>query len=161
MARITWIERRLTRFLAEPPTVRNAARTIVGITTVVVVGSGILIRVVDHEEYPNVWVGMWWALQTVTTVGYGDVTPRELSGRLVGSVVLLYAIAFLAVVTAAVTSVFVARATRELAGRHLDESRELVTVEEQLAEVVQRLDRIETALGDGRGGSASPPPRAG
>jgi voltage-gated potassium channel len=161
MARTSWIERRLSRLIAEAPTVRNAARAIVAITTVVVVGAGVLIRVVDHKEYANVWVGMWWALQTVTTVGYGDVTPRDVSGRLVASVVLLYAIAFLAVITAVVTSVFVARATRELAGRHLDESRELVTVEEQLAEVVQRLDRIETALSESRGGSASPPPQPG
>ena len=161
MAGTSWIERRLSRLIAEAPTVRNAARAIVGITTIVVVGSGIVIRLVDHKEYGNVWVGMWWALQTVTTVGYGDVTPKAVSGRLVASVVLLYAIAFLAVITAVVTSVFVARATRELAGRHLDESKELLTVGEHLTEVVRRLDRIEHALGESRGGSASPPPRPG
>jgi voltage-gated potassium channel len=43
---------------------------------VVIVG-GILMRVLDHDEYSNIWVGMWWALQTVTTVGYGDVTPQH------------------------------------------------------------------------------------
>ena len=39
--------------------------------------SGILMRVLDHREYPNIFIGMWWAIQTVTTVGYGDVTPRR------------------------------------------------------------------------------------
>ncbi len=59
------------------------------------------------------WVGMWWALQTVTTVGYGDVTPAHVSGRIVGSVVLLYGIGFLTITIAAITSTFVTRAERE------------------------------------------------
>ena len=70
-------------------------------------------RVFDHDEYSNVWVGMWWAIQTVTTVGYGDVTPEHLSGRLIAVVVMLQGIAFLAIITAAITSTFVARATKE------------------------------------------------
>jgi len=146
--RTNWIERRLSRFMVEPATVRNAAYTIVGITAVVVVGSGVTMRLIDHKEYDSVWVGMWWALQTVTTVGYGDVTPKDLSGRLVATVVLLYAIAFLAVITAAVTSVFVARATRELALQHLQDPEEFRTIEDQLAEIAKRLDRIEAALGE-------------
>ena len=40
-----------------------------------------LISVIDREEYPDVGIGMWWALQTVTTVGYGDVTPTHVAGR--------------------------------------------------------------------------------
>ena len=75
MGRPNLIERRLERFLREPPSVRNAAAVIVGATVVVVVGSGALIRLVDHEEYSSVGRGMWWALQTVTTVGSGDVAP--------------------------------------------------------------------------------------
>jgi voltage-gated potassium channel Kch len=143
--RPNWIERRLSRFMHQAPTVKNAALAIVAMTVFVVVGSGILMTIVDRSEYPNVWVGMWWALQTVTTVGYGDVTPQDPSGRLVATVVLLYAIAFLAVITAVVTSTFVARASRELALEQQD-SREAREVDARLAEVLQRLDRIESAL---------------
>jgi voltage-gated potassium channel len=57
--------------------VRTAARVIVTATGAVVIVGGILMRVLDHDEYSNIWVGMWWALQTVTTVGYGDVTPQH------------------------------------------------------------------------------------
>lgn len=91
---------------------RAGAAVIVTATTVVVVGVGVLVRVLDHEGYPNVWVGMWWALQTVTTVGYGDVAPKNFTGRIVGAAVMLQGIAFVAIVTAAITSTFVARATR-------------------------------------------------
>ena len=60
-------------------------------------------------------MGMWWAIQTVTTVGYGDVTPKAVAGRIVGTFVMLEGIAFLAIITAAITSTFVARAGREYA----------------------------------------------
>ena len=109
------IERRMSRFLREPPSIRIAASVIVMATAAVVVGGGILIRVLDHREYANVWVGMWWSIQTVTTVGYGDVTPKDVAGRLVGAFVMLEGIAFLAIVTAAITSTFVARAQSERA----------------------------------------------
>jgi voltage-gated potassium channel len=107
------VERRMSRFLREPPSIRMAASVIVTATALVVVGGGVLIRVLDHSEYPSIWVGMWWSIQTVTTVGYGDVTPKHASGRFVGVVVMLEGIAFLAIITAVITSSFVARAERE------------------------------------------------
>ena len=113
MGRWNLIERRLERFLREPPSVRNAAGVIVTATAAVVVGAGVLISLIDSEEYENVWIGMWYALQTVTTVGYGDVTPTELGGRLVGVLLMLQGTAFIAIVTAVITSTFMARAARE------------------------------------------------
>jgi hypothetical protein len=41
----------------------------------------------DGEEFPNVGRGVWWALRTVTTVGYRDVTPKEPAGRIVATFV--------------------------------------------------------------------------
>ena len=57
---------------------------------------GVLIRIVDHSAYKSVWFGMWWVLQTVTTVGYGDVTPADTRGRIIAAVLMLTAIGFLA-----------------------------------------------------------------
>ncbi|HEX3267092.1 MAG TPA: hypothetical protein VHQ98_03805 [Gaiellaceae bacterium] len=70
VARPNLIERRMSRFLREPPSVRTAASVIVTATAMVVVGGGVAMWLLDHDEYSNVWVGMWWALETVTTVGY-------------------------------------------------------------------------------------------
>ena len=113
MPRPNLIERRMTRFLREPVSVRGGVGVIVTATAVVVVGAAVAIRLFDHQECSNVWVGMWWALQTVTTVGYGDVTPENVSGRIVGVFVMLYGIAFLTITIAAITSTFVARAEHE------------------------------------------------
>ena len=103
----------MNRFLREPISVRNAASVIVTATFIVVVAGGIAIRAIDHREYSSIWEGMWWSVQTVTTVGYGDVTPKDTAGKIVGVIVMLEGIAFLAIVTAAITSAFVTRAQRE------------------------------------------------
>jgi voltage-gated potassium channel Kch len=122
---------------------------IVVATVVVVVGAGVLIRVIDAEEYPDVGIGMWWALQTVTTVGYGDVTPSHVGGRLVGVLVMLWGTAFIAIVTAVITSSFVARATRESEAAR----REGELSDRELME--QRFDELERQLAAlaGRGAS--------
>jgi voltage-gated potassium channel len=141
------IERRMSRLLHEPPSVRTAASVIVTATALVVVGGGALMRVLDHGEYSNVWVGMWWALQTVTTVGYGDVTPTHVSGRIVAAFVMLEGIAFLTIIIAAITSTFVARAQaeREVA-EVVEEDAAEQRIEEELGRVEERLDRVEALL---------------
>jgi hypothetical protein len=59
MGRLNLIERRVERFLHEPPSVRSAAAVIVFATVVVVVGAGALMTVVDDEEYPDLGVAVW------------------------------------------------------------------------------------------------------
>src|SRR5262249_50382785 len=139
--------RRLARFLRAPPSVRAGAGVFVTATVIVVVGGGLLMRLLDHDEYSNIWVGMWWALQTVTTVGYGDVTPKHTSGRIVASFVMLEGIAFLTIIIAAITSTFVARATeeREKAEEAEGETEEK-RIEARLDDLSVRLDRLETLL---------------
>ena len=137
----------MTRFLNEPASVRNAANVIVAATAMVVVVGGVAMRVLDHDEYPNIWRGMWWALQTVTTVGYGDVTPTHPSGRIVAVFVMLQGIAFVSILVAAITSTFVARAERE---RKQAEAGEEESVEERVDarfdDLAARLERVETLL---------------
>ena len=138
----------MTRFLAKPVSVRAAASVIVTATSVVVVVGGVLIRVLDPHEFPNIWLGMWWALQTATTVGYGDVTPKDVGGRIVAAFVMLEGVAFLAIITAAITSNFVARAQRERAGAEVGaEEKEEERVEARFDDLAARLDRLEAMLG--------------
>jgi len=143
MGRLNLIERRIDRFMREPPSVRNAAGVIVLVTASIVVGAGVLISVIDHEEYPSIGLGLWWALQTVTTVGYGDVTPAQVSGRIVGAVVMLQGIALLAIVTAVITSTFVARASRDYQAQVArDELSDRELIERRFDELERKLDAL-------------------
>ena len=137
----------MNRFLREPISVRNAASVIVTATLIVVVGGGIAIRAIDHREYSSIWEGMWWSVQTVTTVGYGDVTPKDAAGKIVGVVVMLEGIAFLAIVTAAITSAFVTRAQREQrSGASTEETAADAPGDTQLTQIAARLERVESLL---------------
>ena len=145
--RLKTIERRMNRFLREPASVRNAASVIVVATFIAVVAGGIAIRVIDHREYSSIWEGMWWSLQTVTTVGYGDVTPKDAAGKIVGAIVMLEGIAFLAIITAAITSTFVTRAQREQkSGAPAEETVADAPADPQLEQVAARLERVESLL---------------
>lgn len=149
MPRPNPVERRMSKFLSKPPSVRSAAAVIVTATALVVIGGGILIRVLDRSEYPSIWVGMWWSLQTVTTVGYGDVTPKQPSGRFVAAFVMLEGIAFLAIITAAITSSFVARAERERElAEEVDEAADRVKLDQRLDELDGRFDTLEAMIRD-------------
>jgi voltage-gated potassium channel len=141
------VERYVTKLSREAPSVRTSAAAIVTATLVLVVGSGVLIRLLDPKEYGNVWVGMWWGIQTVTTVGYGDVTPRDVAGRIVGTFVMLEGIAFLAIITAAITSTFIARAGREYSARQAeDQTSDRQMVAERFDSIDQTLEQLRAAL---------------
>lgn len=148
MTRATLLERRFQTFLHEPLSVRRAMAVIVTATLVSVLAGGVLITVLDPTEFPDLGTGLWWALQTVTTVGYGDVTPQNALGRLIGAVFMVEAIAFVAIVTAAITSSFVERAHRERTGASNQDATELDRVMVQLAEIAARLDDIQGSLKD-------------
>ena len=149
MVRLNPIERRVERFLREPPSVRNAAAVIVIASLLVVVGAGVVMTVIDGEEYPDLGIGLWWALQTVTTVGYGDVAPSDLGGRLVGAAVMLEGTAFIAIVTAVITSTFVARATRDYeAARVREDVSDRERMEQRFDELERKLDLIAQARDD-------------
>ena len=143
MADETRLERRLDRAVNRATTPRGAAIVIASVSTVITVLAGLLVTVVEHDTYPSIGTGLWWAAQTVTTVGYGDNVPTSLAGRLVAVFVMFVGIGFLTVVTAAITSTFVAHA------RRVDQTSsdvETAMVVDQLRQLDSRLERIEAAL---------------
>lgn len=131
------LERRLKRFLDEPVSVRSAMGVLVwGIALSVVVG-GVAVWLLDHREFPHLGAALWWSLQTVTTVGYGDAVPTTVAGRVVAAVIMLESIAFVSILTAAITSSFIERTRRA----HRDDD-----VRERLDEIAARLAAIEATL---------------
>ena len=141
MADETRLERWLDRVVARATRPRGAAILIATISTVITIAAGALMTIVDHDHFPNIGSGLWWAVQTVTTVGYGDHVPETAIGQLVASLVMLLGIGFLTVITAAITSTFVARARRAQAAADGEG-----LTPEQFRQLDRRLERIEAAL---------------
>ena len=142
MADETRLERRLDRAVDRATTPRAAAIVIASVSTMITVVAGLLMTVVERETYPSIGTGLWWAAQTVTTVGYGDNVPTSLAGRLVAVLEMFMGIGFLTVVTAAITSTFVAHA------RRVDQTSADVetAMAGQLRQLDTRLDGLDTRL---------------
>jgi voltage-gated potassium channel len=126
----------------KPLTARRAAGIIASVTLSITLISGVLMHFTDEKTYPNVGDGLWWAIQTVTTVGYGDLVPTSTVGRLVATLVMVVGIGFLTVVTAAITSAFIESSKRRL------QSHETDAMSAKLDQISERLAVIEGALKD-------------
>jgi voltage-gated potassium channel len=133
-------ERQLDSLIARAGTPRTAAVVIATVTTTITVAAGLLMTVIDHKGFPSLGSGLWWAVQTVTTVGYGDRVPETAVGQILAAVVMLLGIGFVTVITASITGAFVARTRKEQA------TGESAHAEDQLQDIIARLERIEVHL---------------
>jgi voltage-gated potassium channel len=92
------------------------------------------------HSYPD---ALWWAIVTVTTVGYGDRYPVSAGGRAVAVVLMLVGIGLIGVLTATVASVFVKEhtdANKEVFKKGHDElGQQLSVISDRLADVERRL----------------------
>lgn len=73
-------------------------------------------RGTNSREFSTFGDGVWWAIVTVATVGYGDLVPRTFAGRIVGSVTIVSGIVLISLFTATISSVFIARKIKESQG---------------------------------------------
>ena len=136
------MQQRLQRKVLRP---RLAASLIVSLWGVGVVVFGVVERLVNPETFDNVWLAMWWALQTVTTVGYGDVVPGDTAGKVIASFLMLGGLSLYAVVTGAITSAFVAEAqARRRAGKEDPVTRRLEEITAQLEAIRAELARLDS-----------------
>jgi voltage-gated potassium channel len=134
---------RLTRLALLAARANRAARQVFSpegfhyvalLVLLLVVVSGAALAAVDSGDVHSVQDGIWWAVVTVTTVGYGDVVPHTAAGRGVATVVMFVGIGFVALLTATVAAKFVKEDRRE---EHLDV---------KLDRLDERLARLERAL---------------
>lgn len=149
------VGRAFVRFRKNPSSVRYAAAAIIATFVVLVIAGAVLIRLFASREYPNFGEAMWFTLQTVTTVGYGDNTPTSSGGRFIASFVMLVSIGLTTVITAVITSMFL----RSLSREHEEEDQlvvaeSLARIEAALAAAHERLDRLEAVAAESSGAGA-------
>jgi voltage-gated potassium channel len=121
-------ERRLTS--------RSVFRFVSIATVLLVFIAGAVEATVDEGDFKTFWDGIWWAVVTVTTVGYGDLTPVSIAGRIVAIVLMLVGIGFIAVLTATISSRFV---TEDRQNEYAALENTLARIEADLAEVKAQL----------------------
>ena len=95
----------LTRRMSSLDGVKWAA----AVAGLVALGGGAAFAGVERDQHFSTADGLWWAASTMTTVGYGDVTPKTGLGRVIAVGVMVVGIGFVAFLTAAVAQRFVAQ----------------------------------------------------
>jgi len=96
---------------------RRNVFTILGITTAIIFFGAIGLYILDGYYRAKGTSGVldtfWWALVTITTVGYGDVVPHSTLGRLVGLILMVSGVVLVSLFTATIASIFVERKIKE------------------------------------------------
>ncbi len=91
----------------------NLFRLMGVIVALVLVGAAGLTYFEEDRPFPD---ALWWAIVTLTTVGFGDISPTSLGGRLIGVVLMFFGIGVLGMFTATIAGVFVEKRLRKERG---------------------------------------------
>lgn len=128
------LERRLTATLVGL-TLRKAVGLILAVATALALSAAVLVRLFDPAigTFPD---ALWWAVSTVSTVGYGDVVPESGAGRLIATALMLTGLALIPLITSVVVSILVSKRTREAREEELRD----------LHQILERLDAIDRRL---------------
>ncbi|WP_319805214.1 potassium channel family protein [Micropruina sonneratiae] len=159
---LRFIERRAASSL------QGRVASYVGVSTVLLLYTGGLAefaaeRDVAGANITDFGTALWWALTTITTVGYGDHYPVSFEGRLVAAVLMIAGVALIGVVTATVAAWLVQRVSRP--GRAEDEGEtsiaELRAQVAELTEAVRQLNGPPQGTAPGRDPHGTAPSAAG
>jgi voltage-gated potassium channel len=120
--------------------VKNSLHYITLITIILIIFSGIAFSWLELGviSIQGTLQGVWWAITTVTTVGYGDFYPESHAGRMLAVAVMVIGIGFVAVLTANIASYFVENDTNK-------ESEDQLILE-RLEELSKKIDEINRRL---------------
>lgn len=123
------------------------------VAVILLVNAAVVCWVYEHDApdatITTIWSSLWWAVVTVTTVGYGDVTPVTVGGRITAVVVMVLGILTLAVITATIASRFRDQADRaEFVDRFGADGPDRTDLDPAIVERLLRLrDGIDAILG--------------
>ena len=124
---------------------RSVVLSISATLILMAIGTAVVMRIVDPDDFPTVGLAAWWALETFTTVGYGDVVPTTTVGKIVGGLMMVIGITFLSFLTASVTTALIKRDR----GRESAEEPSMADINailDGIERIDRRLEKLEARL---------------
>ena len=112
-------------------------RTILGVLIICIISFGYVFYLAE-PQIKTIEDGIWWALVTITTVGYGDIAPLTTLGRLVAGTLMFVGLGLIATVTAIVSAKFIAN----YVDHHTND--DVLEKLEELEEEIEKIEEIES-----------------
>ena len=112
-------------------------RTILGVLIICIISFGYVFCLAE-PQIKTIEDGIWWALVTITTVGYGDITPLTTLGRLVAGTLMFVGLGLIATVTAIVSAKFIAN----YVDHHTND--DVLEKLEELEDEIEKIEEIES-----------------
>jgi voltage-gated potassium channel len=117
-------------------TLPRAVATVIAVAFTLVLLFGALARIIEPDTFTSLGLSYWWAVVTVTTVGYGDIVPESSAGRIVGTLLMLTGLGLIPTLTSVVVTTLVGKRTRA----------QQEQLDQQARDHAAALDRIEAHL---------------
>ena len=114
-------------------------RTILGVLIICIISFGYIFYLAE-PQIKTFGDGIWWALVTITTVGYGDITPLTTLGRLVAGTLMFVGLGLIATVTAIVSAKFIAN----YVDHHTND--DVLEKLEELEDEIEKIEEIESSV---------------
>ena len=114
-------------------------RTILGVLIICIISFGYIFYLAE-PQIKTFGDGIWWALVTITTVGYGDITPLTTLGRLVAGTLMFVGLGLIATVTAIVSAKFIAN----YVDHHTND--DVLEKLEELEDEIEKIEEIESKV---------------
>ena len=132
------LEQRLTDGIVSL-TLRKAVGLIVTVATLLALTAAVLERLID-PAFDTFGQALWWAISTVSTVGYGDYVPESPAGRIVATGLMLTGLGLIPLITSVVVSILVHQRSGEARAEELKDLRQIL---ERLDSLDRRLDGLD------------------
>jgi voltage-gated potassium channel len=123
----------------EKLTLPRAVGTVISVAFGLVIVAGALERLVEPKVFTSIGLAYWWAVVTVTTVGYGDVVPESAAGRVVATMLMLTGLGLIPTLTSVTVAVLIGKRTAAQQAQLDEQDKDHA---EALARIEARLDQI-------------------
>jgi voltage-gated potassium channel len=119
-------------------TVWRAVRTIAVVVLMLVFAGALLVRLLEPDTFDDFGLSLWWAVETVSTVGYGDIVPITTEGRIVGTILMITGVSMIPLITSIVVSILTAKRAR---AQNTAESEQIAALSAQIARLEEQLSK--------------------
>ena len=118
---------------------------ILSILIIIIVGSTISLYLAD-PSMSNLFDGLWFVVVSITTVGYGDITPSSVSGKIISLILLIVGVFIFSAITGAISTYFMDNMLKE-GSYHIIELKEKVNFQDmKIDEMTRQLSKNEEKI---------------